>query len=156
MSFLDNYGLLTITKGFPLLRCWGRGSLYRTSIDTYVCYYHHCMKLYQKVSRVCCCLYYYECAAWVTMPTATNEWYFFWYSLVLWWYWFYHTNFWFHCTFRRSARDLQYLIQILTWLVVKKNTAFYKLHAAKASPLTPIHSHEFDIWWLLMFHVLKE
>ena len=34
---------------------------------------------------------------------------------------------------RRSARDLQYLIQILTWLAVK-NTAFYKLHVAASLP----------------------
>ena len=47
--------------------------------------YHHSTKLYQKISRVCCRLYCYECAAQVTMPTATNEWYFFQYSLVLWW-----------------------------------------------------------------------
>ena len=38
--------------------------------------------LYWKISRVCCPLYCYECAARVTMPTATNKWYFFRYSLV--------------------------------------------------------------------------
>ena len=64
----------------------------------------------------------------VTMPMATNEWYFFQYSLVLWW-WF----IWSPCTFRHSARDLQHLIRILVWLVVK-NTAFYKLHAAIRLP----------------------
>ena len=47
--------------------------------------YHHSTKLYRKISRVCCRLYFYECAARVTMPTATNEWYFFQYGLVLWW-----------------------------------------------------------------------
>ena len=47
--------------------------------------YHHSTKLYGKISRVCCRLYCYECAARLTMPKATNEWYFFWYSLVLWW-----------------------------------------------------------------------
>ena len=31
-------------------------------------------KLYQKISWVCCRLYCYECAAQVTMPTATNKW----------------------------------------------------------------------------------
>ena len=36
-------------------------------------YNHHSTKLYQKISRVCCRLYCYECAARVTMPTATNE-----------------------------------------------------------------------------------
>ena len=35
--------------------------------------YHHNTKLYWKISRVCCRLYCYECAARVTMPTATNE-----------------------------------------------------------------------------------
>ena len=35
--------------------------------------YHHSTKLYRKISRVCCFLYCYECAARVTMPTATNE-----------------------------------------------------------------------------------
>ena len=35
--------------------------------------YHHSTKLYWKISRVCCRLYCYECAARVTMPTATNE-----------------------------------------------------------------------------------
>ena len=35
--------------------------------------YHHSTKLYRKISRVCCRLYCYECAARVTMPTATNE-----------------------------------------------------------------------------------
>ena len=35
--------------------------------------YHHNTKLYRKISRVCCRLYCYECAARVTMPTATNE-----------------------------------------------------------------------------------
>ena len=34
-------------------------------------------------SHICCHLYCYECAAWVTILTATTEWYFFWYSLVL-------------------------------------------------------------------------
>jgi len=38
--------------------------------------YHHSTKLYQKISQVCCRLYCYECAARVTMLTATNEWYF--------------------------------------------------------------------------------
>ena len=35
--------------------------------------YHHSTKLYRKISQVCCHLYCYECAAQVTMPTATNE-----------------------------------------------------------------------------------
>ena len=35
--------------------------------------YHHSTKLYRKISRVCCRLYCYECAARVTVPTATNE-----------------------------------------------------------------------------------
>ena len=39
------------------------------------------------------------------------------------------TNLQFPCTFRRSACDLQYLIQILTRLAVKKY-GFYKLNAA--------------------------
>ena len=45
----------------------------------------HLFILYQKILWVCCRLYCYECAARVTMPTATNEWYIFWYtcSLVL-------------------------------------------------------------------------
>ena len=47
--------------------------------------YHHSTKLYRKISWVCYHLYCYECTAWVTMPTATSEWYFFRYSLVLWW-----------------------------------------------------------------------
>ena len=47
--------------------------------------YHHNTKLYRKISRVCCRLYCYKCAARVTMPMATNEWYFFRYSLVPWW-----------------------------------------------------------------------
>ena len=42
--------------------------------------YHHRMKLYQKISRVCCRLYCYECATQVIMPTAINQWY----SFVLW------------------------------------------------------------------------
>ena len=46
--------------------------------------YHHSTKLYWKISRVCCCLYCYECAAQVTMPTATNEWCFF--SGIAWYY----------------------------------------------------------------------
>ena len=37
------------------------------------------------VPLLCCRLYCYKCAARVTMPMATNEWYFFRYSLVLWW-----------------------------------------------------------------------
>ena len=41
--------------------------------------------LYRKISWVCCRLYCYSCCAQVTMPTATNEWYLFRYSLVLWW-----------------------------------------------------------------------
>lgn len=40
-------------------------------------YYHHSIKLYK---IFCCCLYCYECVAWVTMPIATNNWYFFQYS----------------------------------------------------------------------------
>ena len=40
---------------------------------TIVYKYHHGTKPYQKISRVCCRLYCYECAAQVTMPTATNE-----------------------------------------------------------------------------------
>ena len=47
--------------------------------------YHHSTKLYRKISWVCCRLYCCECAARVTMPMATNEWYFSRYSLVLWW-----------------------------------------------------------------------
>ena len=45
----------------------------------------HLFILYRKIWWVCCHLYCYECAARVTMPTATNEWYIFWYtcSLVL-------------------------------------------------------------------------
>ena len=35
--------------------------------------FHHCTKLYRKISRVYCRLYCYECAARVTMPMATNE-----------------------------------------------------------------------------------
>ena len=35
--------------------------------------YHHSTKLHWKMSRVCCRLYFYECAARVTMPTATNQ-----------------------------------------------------------------------------------
>ena len=34
--------------------------------------YHHKTKLYWN-NWVCCCLYCYECAAWVTMPTATSD-----------------------------------------------------------------------------------
>ena len=56
----------------------------------------------------------------IIMLTATSKWYFFGYSLVLWW-WFYHMNLWFLCTFRHSMHDLQYLIQILTWLAVLMN-----------------------------------
>ena len=67
--------------------------------------YHHSTKLHWKISWVCCRLYCYKCAAWVTMPTATNKRYFFSCSLVLWWYWFYHMNLWFHCVFRCSVRD---------------------------------------------------
>ena len=77
-------------------------------------------------------------------------------------------NLWFHCTFRCSVHDLQYLIRILIWLVVLiqiltwlavliqiltwlvvlkwtltwltvKNTAFYKLHAS-GSLLTPMRT----------------
>ena len=47
--------------------------------------YHHSTKLYWKMSWICWCQYCYESAAWVTMPAATNEWYYFWYSLVLRW-----------------------------------------------------------------------
>ena len=57
-----------------------------------------------------------------------------------------------HCTFRCSTHDSKYLIQILGQLVLirilkslVKNTAFYKLCSCKASPLTPIHSHELDV-----------
>ena len=110
------------------------------------------MKLYQKISRVCCRLYCYECTAWVTMSTATNEWYF---SGIAWYYgeWFCHTNLRFQWMFRCSVLDLQYLIWIFTWLVVLiwiltwlvvlmqifawlavKNTAFYKLIAAARLP----------------------
>jgi len=88
------------------------GSLIAPS-TTWIYNYHHSTKLYRKISRVCC---RYECAARGTMPTATNEWYFFWYSSVL---WFYQTNFWFYCTFRRSVLDLQYLTRIFTRLVVQ-------------------------------------
>ena len=35
------------------------------------------------IPQVCCRLYCYECTAWVTMPMATIEWYFFLHSLVL-------------------------------------------------------------------------
>ena len=47
--------------------------------------YHHSTKLYWKMSWICWCQYCYESAARVTMPAATNEWYYFWYSLVLRW-----------------------------------------------------------------------
>jgi len=52
-------------------------------------------------------------------------------------------NLQFHCTFRHSAHDLQYLMQIFMWLVVLirilawlavKNTAFYKLHTTARLP----------------------
>jgi len=35
--------------------------------------YDHSTKLYRKISRVCCRLYCYECAARVTLPTATGD-----------------------------------------------------------------------------------
>ena len=45
-------------------------------------------------------------------------------------------------------------IRILAWLVVR-NTAFYKLRAAAASPLTPIHSHESDVWYCIIVAIFK-
>ena len=59
---------------------WGPRCWYRLLYN-----YHHSTKLYWKISQVCCHLYCYKCTARVTMARATNEWYFFWYSLVLWW-----------------------------------------------------------------------
>ena len=60
--------------------------------------------------------------------------------LILWWLPYEPSI---HCTFRHSPRDLQYLIQILAWLVVPdtdsrvtyiKNTGFYKQHTAARLP----------------------
>ena len=75
--------------------------------------YHHSTKLYRKISRVCCRLYCYECAARVTMPTAMKASDIFPVQLGTMVIVIYHTNLQFHCTFRRSARDLQYVIRIL-------------------------------------------
>ena len=36
--------------------------------------YHHSKKLHRKISQICCHPYCYECAARITMPSATNEW----------------------------------------------------------------------------------
>ena len=69
----------------------------------------------------------YECAVRVTMPTETNDWYFFFrYSLVM----FYRTSLCFHCMFRCSVCDLTVPdtsscvtcssdVKILMWLAVK-------------------------------------
>ena len=116
-----------------------------------------------KLSQVCCRLYCYECTARVTMPTATNEWYF---SGMAWYYGdndFIIRTFDFIAwsdaahmtcsTWYRFSRDLQYLIRILAWLAVPdtdscvtcstdtdfawlvvKNTAFYKLREAVRLP----------------------
>ena len=55
---------------------WSRSSNYEyiiiTTIRSYTGKYH----------EFSCCLYCYECAVRVTMPTATNEWYF---IQLLWW-----------------------------------------------------------------------
>ena len=56
--------------------------------------YHHSTKLYQKISRVCCRLYCYECAG-IARYYGDND--------------FYRTNLQFHCMFRGSTCDLQYL-----------------------------------------------
>ena len=45
-----------------------------------LCKYQHSTKLYWKISQVCCHLYCYKSTAQVTMPMATNEWYFFLYA----------------------------------------------------------------------------
>ena len=82
-----------------------------------ICNYHHSMK---NITRLNCChLYCYECAARVTMPTATNKWC---YSAIAWYksdnditLWTFDFD---HRTFRHNACDLQYLIWILAWLVV--------------------------------------
>ena len=52
---------------------FGRPSQSGSAFTVILYNYHHSTKLYRKISRVCCRLYCYECAARVTMPTATNE-----------------------------------------------------------------------------------
>ena len=110
--------------------------------------YHHSTKLYRKISRVCCHLYCYECTASnntdVTMPMATNEWYFFWHSLVLYGDndFIYEPSISLHVqmqhmwlavyTWYGFSRDFQYLIQILVWVVEKTQLQGF-----------PIDSHTF-------------
>ena len=79
---LQNKPIIVRVKKDSYLFCIGNLLSFTRSI---LYKYHHSTKLYQKISRVCCRLYCYECAARVTMSTATNEWCFFRYSLVLWW-----------------------------------------------------------------------
>ena len=86
-----------------------------------------------EISRVCCHLYCYECAAWVTMPMATNKWYF---SGIAWYY-----NDFIICMFRCSTRDLQLLdtdshmtCSTDTDSRVTCNLAFYKLCTAARLP----------------------
>ena len=87
--FLARFIPCVHTKGLTDL--WSGGRVYRhvdsksSTIQTFqimiILYnYHHSMELYRKISRVYCRLYCYECAAWVAMPMATNEWYFFRYT----------------------------------------------------------------------------
>ena len=89
--------------------------------------YHHSNKLYRKISWVCCRLYCYKCTARVTMPTATNKWYFFRYSLVL------------------VISDTDFVISDTDFHVTcstntdscvtcSKKYSFYKLHAAARLP----------------------
>ena len=109
----------------------------RGQLHTWIHRFRFCALL-PRYSDKCYC---YECAAQVTMPTATNKWC---YSAIAWYksdnditLWTFDFD---HRTFRHNACDLQYLIwilawlvvltQILAWLAVKKNMAFYKLHAA--------------------------
>ena len=89
---------------------------------------------------VCCRWRCYKCAARVTIQMATNEWYFFCYSLVL-------SNSDNDFIIQTSLRvqiqcAWQYLKRILAWLVVKQYGFLQTVCSCKGYPLTPIHSRE--------------
>ena len=95
--------------------------------------YHHNTKLYQKTSWVYYCLY---CQ--VTIPVATNKWYFSRYyygdnDFVIWTFDFIARSDTVHMTYSTWYRQilvwLVVLIWTLMWLVLQ-NMAFYRLHAA--------------------------
>ena len=95
---------------------------------------------YTEKQWVCCRLYCYGSEAWVAMPTATNKWYSFGIA------WYYGDNDFIIRTSDFIACSDVHIVQCSTdtdsRVTCSNNYFLETAHSCKASPLTPIHSHD--------------